>query len=150
MWTGHESMTHSWVKEVVCCEFFVILVCWFFCSSDETHSYVISTVYLQQSLGVHAFKLLFSLWFSWMCLNSQWEGSALGTGLWSPSAPRNSIRTKGVNRQSFFRQMYCRMSSLSVCTLTLKAITFSISITGTGNVILSLAAVVTSDDPVVA
>lgn len=35
-----------------------------FCSSEETHSYVISTVYLLQSLGIHAFKLLFSLWFS--------------------------------------------------------------------------------------
>ena len=39
------------------------------------------------------------------------------------------------------------MSSLSLRTLTLKAITFAVSTTGTGKVILSLGAVITSDGP---
>lgn len=68
---------------------------------------------------------------------------------WSYVISRNRIRRKGIDRQSFFRQTYCRVSSLCLHTLTLKTITFSVSITGTGKVIVSLGAVIMSDGPLI-
>lgn len=62
---------------------------------------------------------------------------------YSPSAPRNGVRTKGIDSQSFSGQ-YCKMHSLGLCALTFKAVTFSLSIAGTGKVILSLGAVIMS------